>query len=157
MLPQPDRSGNPAIAEGSWRAGAGDRRTLPVEFAHDGTPLTGQQNLQLALRGFIRRVVVDPAGRPVAISSRQRCLTGPLRDILLGLARTCRFPGCDTPAHRCELDHIEPWRTTRETHAANDWPLCDHHQKLKEAGFTPHPHPDGTTHWTRPDGTRLDE
>ena len=123
----------------------------------DGTPLTGQQTLELALRGFIRRIVVDPAGRPVAISSRQRCFTGPLRDILLGLARTCRFPGCDTPAHRCELDHIEPWRTVQETHAANGWPLCDHHQKLKEAGFTPHRDPDGTTHWTRPDGTRLDE
>jgi hypothetical protein len=122
----------------------------------DGTPLTTDDLTRLAVRSFIRRIVIDDAGRPVTISSRQRCFTGPLRDAILALSRTCAFPGCDTPAHRCEVDHIEPWRKVQHTHAANGWPLCDHHQKAKEAGFTPHRHPDGTTHWTRPDGTRLE-
>jgi hypothetical protein len=122
----------------------------------DGTPLTDHQTLELLVRGFIRRVVVDPAGRPVAIHSRQRCFTGPLRDILLALNRTCAFPGCDTPTTHCELDHIHPWRHDGPTHAANAQPLCPHHQQRKEAGFTHHPHADGTTHWTRPDTTPLE-
>jgi len=122
----------------------------------DGTPVSGTDVVRLALRGFIRRVVVDPAGRPVAISSRQRLYTGPLRQVLLALARTCNFPGCDTPAHRCEVDHIHPWRQDPTTHAGNGWALCDHHQKLKERGFTPHRSHGGVTYWTRPDGTRLE-
>ncbi|MCU0273030.1 MAG: HNH endonuclease [Acidimicrobiales bacterium] len=123
----------------------------------DGTPLSHEDLLRLAVRGFLRAVVVDPAGRPVAVSRRQRCYRGPLRDVLLALVRTCSFPGCEVPAQRCEVDHIEPWRHVHETSGPNGWPLCDLHQKAKEAGFTPHPQPDGTTHWTRPDGTRLDE
>ena len=122
----------------------------------DGTPLTADDLLRLAVDAFIRAVVVDPAGRPVAITRRQRLYTGPLREVLLTLTRTCSFPGCHIPARRCEIDHIEPWRHTHQTTGPNGWPLCDHHQKHKEAGFTPHRDPDGTTHWTRPDGTPLE-
>jgi hypothetical protein len=122
----------------------------------DGTPLTADDLLRLAVGAFIRAVVVDPAGRPVAVTRRQRLFAGPLREVLLALARTCSFPGCEVPAQRCEVDHIEPWRHTRETTGTNGWPLCDRHQKVKEAGFTPHRHPDGTAHWTRPDGSLLE-
>ncbi|MEJ3751051.1 HNH endonuclease signature motif containing protein, partial [Actinomycetes bacterium KLBMP 9797] len=45
--------------------------------------------------------------------------------------RTCRAPGCQMPAHRCELDHTADWAKTRNTSRANLANLCsrDHHFK----------------------------
>ena len=37
---------------------------------------------------------------------------------------TCRFPGCDKPAARCDLDHTIPYRDGGRTHASNLTCLC---------------------------------
>jgi len=41
---------------------------------------------------------------------------------------TCRFPGCDKPAMRCDLDHTVPYDDGGRTHASNLKSLCRSHQ-----------------------------
>jgi Domain of unknown function (DUF222) len=64
---------------------------------------------------------------------------------------TCRFPGCDKPATRCDLDHTIPYRDGGRTHASNLKCLCRLHHLIKT--FWPWQDqqlPDGTLIWTSP-------
>ncbi len=66
---------------------------------------------------------------------------------------TCRFPGCNTPATHCDLDHAIPYpqgpTTPDNLHA-----LCRRHHGFKHhAGWTIHLNPDNATlTWTSPTG-----
>ena len=63
----------------------------------------------------------EPGYRPSkALADYVRC-----RDM------TCRFPGCDQPAYRCDIDHTIPHSTGGPTHASNLKCLCRHHHLLK--------------------------
>jgi hypothetical protein len=69
---------------------------------------------------------------------------------------TCRFPGCDRPAHYCDLDHTIAW-PHGPTHPANLKPYCRIHHLVKtfwtgEDGWTDRQLPDGTLTWTAPSG-----
>ncbi|MGF1663026.1 MAG: hypothetical protein ACFCVG_11280 [Kineosporiaceae bacterium] len=46
---------------------------------------------------------------------------------------TCRFPGCRTPAHRCDLDHTVPWPGGK-TSPANLATVCRGHHEGKTKG-----------------------
>lgn len=70
---------------------------------------------------------------------------------------TCTFPGCDTPAVACDLDHIEPFSPDRppedQTCEHNLHPLCRNHHLVKTHGrWTPTRDDDGFTHWASPTG-----
>ncbi|WP_285624564.1 HNH endonuclease signature motif containing protein [Kineosporia sp. NBRC 101677] len=72
----------------------------------------------------------------------------------------CTFPGCTTPASRCDLDHLKPFQRGGPTCACNMHPACRGHHRLKTfAGWHARParpgepHPPGTIIWTTPDGT----
>ena len=69
---------------------------------------------------------------------------------------TCRFPNCNEPAERCDIDHATPW-PFGPTHAANLRLECRKHHLLKtfwigEGGWSDHQFPDGTIVWTSPTG-----
>ncbi|MGV1010720.1 MAG: HNH endonuclease signature motif containing protein, partial [Dermatophilaceae bacterium] len=65
---------------------------------------------------------------------------------------TCRYPGCTTPAHRCDLDHVTPYPDGPTT-ASNLQTLCRVHHGLKHhSGWTVHMTPDATCTWTAPNG-----
>ncbi len=65
---------------------------------------------------------------------------------------TCRFPGCATPAHRCDLDHVRPYPDGRTT-AANLLTLCRRHHRFKHhANWTVTVSPEGEAIWTSPTG-----
>lgn len=71
--------------------------------------------------------------------------------------RTCRFPGCEQPAHRCQIDHIVPFTDTlpawAQTIETNLHLLCTRHHQLKTAGvWHVTRSADGATIWTGPDG-----
>lgn len=77
----------------------------------------------------------------------------------------CGFPGCNSPATTCDIDHVEPFRTAATAHAppdsaggrtvaANLGPLCRAHHNAKTHGgwhltYDPATH---TKTWTSPLG-----
>ena len=65
---------------------------------------------------------------------------------------TCRFPGCDEPAHHCDIDHTIAY-PTGPTQASNLKCLCRKHHLLKTfGGWRDRQWPDGTVVWTCPRG-----
>ncbi|MEJ3749181.1 HNH endonuclease signature motif containing protein [Actinomycetes bacterium KLBMP 9797] len=46
--------------------------------------------------------------------------------------RTCRAPGCRTPAHRADLDHTVDWAKGGFTVPANLGVLCRRHHRFKD-------------------------
>jgi hypothetical protein len=65
---------------------------------------------------------------------------------------TCRFPGCDEPAHRCDIDHTIAY-PAGPTQASNLKVLCRKHHLLKTFwGWRDEQLPDGTVVWTCPQG-----
>lgn len=66
---------------------------------------------------------------------------------------TCRAPGCDVPAVRCDLDHTIPFADGGATHASNLKALCRKHHLLKTFwGWRDKQLADGTVIWTLPSG-----
>jgi hypothetical protein len=65
---------------------------------------------------------------------------------------TCRFPACDEPADRCDLDHSIPY-PVGPTCASNLTCLCRKHHLLKTFWeWVSQQRPDGTVIWTSPSG-----
>lgn len=68
----------------------------------------------------------------------------------------CRFPGCDVPAERCDVDHVVPY-PCGPTHASNLHCKCRTHHLMKTFwggpdGWRDRQLPDGTVIWTTPSG-----
>lgn len=68
----------------------------------------------------------------------------------------CRFPGCDVPAERCDIDHVVPF-PYGPTHASNMNCKCRTHHLAKTFwdGWRDEQLPDGTVIWTTPAGQRY--
>ena len=65
----------------------------------------------------------------------------------------CRFPGCNAPAHRCDLDHTIDAATGGATSTQNLAHLCRGHHVLKHhGGWQVTQTDDGTLHWRSPTG-----
>lgn len=65
---------------------------------------------------------------------------------------TCRFPGCATPAERCDLDHVVP-HPLGPTTSANLVSLCRTHHGFKHhAGWTLELSDEGACTWRAPHG-----
>ncbi|MCV7229256.1 HNH endonuclease signature motif containing protein [Mycolicibacterium komossense] len=68
---------------------------------------------------------------------------------------TCRFPGCDLPADRADIDHTVPW-PYGATHPGDVKCYCRKHHNLKTwwtGDWADHQSPDGTVTVTSPTGT----
>ncbi|WP_448851637.1 HNH endonuclease signature motif containing protein [Corynebacterium sp. 335C] len=78
-----------------------------------------------------------------------------------GVDGTCRFPGCDAPAHRCDVDHVKPYdhddpAAGGPTDTGNLHLLCRRHHNLKTARlWDVTRHPGGEETWTSVDGESL--
>jgi Domain of unknown function (DUF222) len=66
---------------------------------------------------------------------------------------TCRWPGCDRPATRCDVDHTIPYSAGGLTHASNLKCYCRTHHLVKSFwGWAEQQLPDGTLILTSPTG-----
>jgi hypothetical protein len=78
------------------------------------------------------RMLTDPAGDLVALSTRSYQPTGVIWRYVVAEQPTCSHPACDRPAVECELDHVNEW-PDGETSTLNLQPLCRRHHKAKHA------------------------
>ena len=57
--------------------------------------------------------------------------TDSIRSAVVGMDGTCRWPGCDVSAHRCQTDHRHNHQDGGPTSAWNLASLCQHHHNVK--------------------------
>lgn len=99
------------------------------------------------------RTITHPGDAPP--EPRYRPSTA-LDDYIRARDLTCRFPGCDRPAHHTDIDHSVPY-PYGPTCASNLACLCRAHHLLKtfwtgEKGWRVRQFPDATLIWTAPNG-----
>jgi hypothetical protein len=124
--------------------------------------VTGQQARAVALAaGSIwKRVVTDPlTGRAIEVSAGTYKVPAAMAEQIKARDGTCRAPGCQIPAERCDLDHSKEWEPdaaggpTTETNLAA---LHRGHHNLKTGGFwRSDQSPDGTLRWTTATGRTV--
>ena len=86
----------------------------------------------LAAGGTWRRLVTDPASGVVIDVGRTRYRPpAGLADLVRARDRACVFPTCQTPAERCDIDHLTAWSQGGTTSLDNLTTLCEAHHRLK--------------------------
>ena len=96
--------------------------------------------------------IVHPGNKP---PERRYLPTAVLAWFIRCRDMTCRFPGCDEPAHHCDVDHTIAY-PAGPTQASNLKCLCRKHHLLKTFwGWRDKQLPDGTVVWTSPRGPDL--
>lgn len=98
------------------------------------------------------RVITDPiTGAVLHADTYQR--TTAIDRHLRARDRHCRFPGCTTPAIRCDIDHTHDHALGGPTHIANLAHLCRRHHTQKHlTRWKVRQHPGGLLEWTSPTG-----
>ncbi len=115
----------------------------------DGAIIPDAMLAELVAAGATVKPLADIANLP---TERQYRPSTALTAFVRMRAMTCSFPGCNKPAHRCDLDHLIPW-PAGATHPGNLAPLCRLHHLVKTfCGWEPAAKPDGTIQWTAPTG-----
>ncbi len=162
-----------ALAAGDGTGGAGGTMRPQVRVTVAASTLLGLDDLPGELDGYgpvtaaaaraiaddphgtWRRLLTDPAGSLVDVSSSSYRPPAPMRRFVELRDGTCRFPTCRRGATSCELDHVTPWQSGGATTPANLIPLCPRHHHLKHDGrWGVVRQPDGAVSWTSPTGRR---
>ena len=119
----------------------------------------------LAAGGTWRRLVTDPASGVVIDVGRTRYRPpAGLADLVRARDRACVFPTCQTPAERCDIDHLTAWSQGGTTSLDNLVVLCEAHHRLKHtpgwaltrdqaSGILSWHTPDKTVYQRHPNGT----
>ena len=110
----------------------------------------------LAAGGTWRRLVTDPASGVVIDVGRTRYRPpAGLADLVRARDRACVFPTCQTPACRCDIDHLTAWSQGGTTSLNNLATLCEAHHRLKHTpGWAlTRDQANGTLSWHTPDKT----
>ena len=144
---QPAPGSSPHTRPAATVAGAGAAVLL------DGGIIPAALLAELIATGATVKPLTDVADLPT--EPQYRPSTG-LTAFVRMRSMTCVFPGCNRPAHRCDIDHLTPW-PAGATHPGNLRPLCREHHLLKTfrtgpGGWTVTAHPDGATEWISPTG-----
>jgi hypothetical protein len=79
------------------------------------------------------RLLMTPV-RPLALGRSIRIVPGWLRDVVSVRDVHCTVDGCDVPAHRCEVHHVQPWALGGSTDIDNLALLCVRHHRTVERG-----------------------
>jgi len=123
-------------------------RSPGAELGGDGL-LPPEAMAELAGSARVRPLLppVDAEPEPQYTPSRS------LADFVRCRDMTCRFPGCDHPATRSDIDHTLPYDAGGATHASNLKTLCRLHHLLKTFwGWQDRQLADGTVIWKAPTG-----
>ncbi|KUI20513.1 hypothetical protein AU194_26885, partial [Mycobacterium sp. GA-2829] len=159
--PDPTPEAETAPAETPVAAPESEPPTSPVAASRGSAVIVGggvvppQLLAELIRAGAklapLRRPADDPEPR-YRPSSRLAAFVR-MRDL------TCRFPGCNRPADRTDIDHTTPY-PAGATHPANTKCLCRLHHLLKTFwigidGWTDRQLNDGTVIWTSPTGRQY--
>jgi hypothetical protein len=104
-----------------------------------------------------RWTVTHPdTGDAIASGTTRRRPTARQRRLVESRDPTCIFPGCRTPARRCDLDHTLEWSLSRRTSVRDLGPLCRHDHGIRHhAGWRYRRLPNGSYQWITTLGHRY--
>ncbi len=98
----------------------------------NGTVITPGQIVPLLADADIETILFDGPDRVISVSRRRR-FTGALRRAIEVRDRHCQHPsGCDEPADRCDVDHIQPFAAGGVTSQENGKLECWPHNRKKD-------------------------
>ena len=80
----------------------------------------------------LERYLFDGGRQRVIAVSYRRTFDGALRDLIKVRDQFCSHRTCDEPAHRCQIDHIQPWAAGGVTAQHNGQLACGFHNRLRE-------------------------
>jgi hypothetical protein len=116
-----------------------DDYTTGHGWAHvDGidTPVSPRVAAHTACAGGVQRVLFDPNGRIIGISTTDRIFTTHQRRAITLRDHECLIPGCHVPASWCEIHHVHEHARGGPTHTDNGVALCwHHHRTLDTSGW----------------------
>ncbi|MHA7653008.1 HNH endonuclease signature motif containing protein [Mycobacterium sp. ML4] len=92
----------------------------------------------------------DHSNRPLYLGRSRRIASPDQRLALFASERGCTFPGCDVPADKCEVHHIDEWATGGHTDIDKLTRACAPNHKLIGKGWTTTKLPNHRTAWTPP-------
>ena len=120
----------------------------------NGTQLEPTETLANTIISEIRRVLIDAQSVTIDLGHARR-FTGNARHAVLLSATTCIWPGCQTPATQCHIDHIYDHARGGPTNPHNGAVMCAKHNRHKQNGYQVHR--DQTGNWTthRPNGDQI--
>ncbi|WP_315066165.1 DUF222 domain-containing protein [Actinomyces oris] len=156
-VPQPaaSRSAAPVPqAAASHSAAAGG--VAQVRIGARSTSVPALTAWALAAGGTWRRLITDPASGTIVDVGRTRYRPpAGLADLVRARDRACVFPTCQTPAERCDIDHLTAWSQGGTTSLDNLTTLCQAHHRLKHTpGWAlTRDQATGTLSWHTPDKT----
>jgi hypothetical protein len=108
-----------------------------------------------AMADWLRLIVEPVTGHLLDYGSVIYRPPAELADYVMARDRRCRFPGCNTRATYCDIDHNIP-APRGDTSAKNCCCLCRRHHRLKTfGGWTVQLKPDGSCLWTSPCGRQF--
>jgi hypothetical protein len=108
----------------------------PAELEGYGT-ITAHEARMMALApgSELRRLFTAPSGKLLAVDPRKYRWSAALERLVQATHRTCTFQGCEMQAHRCDLDHRDPFSKGGYTCEHNLHPACRFHHGQKTAGM----------------------
>ena len=113
--------------------------------------------LHLARRAHPVLVVFDHHGRPLHLGRERRLASADQRLALIAADGGCTRPGCDAPASRCAVHHVEDWAKGGRTDIDHLALACDAcHAQVNDGpfGWTTITDPTtGRTAWIKPNST----
>jgi len=103
---------------------------------------------------FARPAAVSDSGHVLDVGRRRYQITGALRAMITLRDGSCRFPGCNAAASRCQIDHVIPWDQGGGSDVGNLGVLCVRHHQLKTHGGwkLTDSKPNGSCTWRSPQG-----
>ena len=103
----------------------------------NGTVVTPGALVPWLTEADVERAVFGPQNLLLNLGARRRLFTGATRRAVLLRDRECFHRYCDRPAHRCEVDHIQPWAFGGPTVDSNGRCACGFHNRLRHRAREP--------------------
>ena len=150
---RPDHASQPEACYRSRPGGTTAPLGPPPARTGFGAMLTARQVLALACHAELS-IIRWSDGIPLDAGRRYRTETPAIRRALEARDQGCRAPGCSMPAAWCTAHHLKPWSQGGTTSLQNTALSCfvHHNYFIHLLGWTITGDPNGTLHFTHPQG-----
>jgi hypothetical protein len=126
---------------------------LPVLDGYGPIDIETATRLAGAAKSWLRVLTHPETGVMLSVSRDRYTVPAALRAFLQRRDGTCRKPGCNRPAVRCDIDHTQEWQHGGQTAHDNLAHLCQmHHDEKHHTAVTIKHLPNGDIQWTMPSG-----